>query len=52
VVWPNCNIFIDRVTSSIVVLSARELICSICRAWFVFQEYIVLFSFREVSGNP
>jgi hypothetical protein len=34
-----------------VVLSARELISSICCARFIFQEHIVLLSLREVSGD-
>jgi hypothetical protein len=51
VVWPNCNVFIDRDISSIMVLSAQELISSICCTWFIFQEHVVLLSLREVSGN-
>ena len=51
VVWPDRDIFIDWVTTRIMVFSARELISSICRAWLVFQEDIVLFTFRQVSGN-
>jgi hypothetical protein len=51
VVWPNCNVFIDRVVSSVMVLSARELISSICCAQFIFQEHVILLLLREVSGN-
>src|SRR5207302_11454487 len=51
VVWPDCDIFIDWVISSFVVLSARELISSIYCTRFVFQEHIVLLSLREVSGD-
>ena len=51
VVWPNCDIFVDWIISSIVVLSVRELISSICCAQFVFQEHVVLLSLREVSGD-
>jgi hypothetical protein len=51
VIWLNCNIFINRVISSVMVLSARELISSICCAQFVFQEHIVLLLLREVSGD-
>ena len=51
VVWPNCNIFIDRVIASVMVLSVQELISSICCARFIFQEHVVLLSLREVSGN-
>src|SRR5437588_1755076 len=51
VVGPNSDVFIDRVGPSIMVLSVQELISSICCAWFIFQEHIVLLSLREVSSN-
>ena len=50
-VWPDRDIFIDRVATRIMVFSARELISSICCAWLVFQEDVVLFAFWQVSGD-
>jgi hypothetical protein len=46
---PNCYIVIAGVIAYVMVFSARELISSICCARLVFQQYIVLLSFREVS---
>ena len=47
-VGPYCYVLIVWV-SGVVILSSRECVCSICSAWFVFKEEVVLLSFREVS---
>ena len=47
--WPYCDIVVVGVIARVVVFSARELISSICCAQLVFQQYIVLLSFRKVS---
>jgi hypothetical protein len=51
VVRPNYDVFIDGVVPSIMVLSVQELISLICCTQFIFQEHIVLLSFREVSSD-
>jgi hypothetical protein len=50
-VWPYYNIFIYGIFSSVMVLSAGQLIYTICSAWFVFKEHVILLAFQQISGN-
>jgi hypothetical protein len=48
-VWPNCNVFIIWISINLVIGAAGKGVCTICGSWFIFQQDIVLFPFREIS---
>ena len=50
-VWPDSDIFVVWVSINFIVGAAGEGVCTICGPGFVFEQDIILFSFREVSCN-